>query len=296
MRKLLFVSLACIAFFGAVAQSTDTYFLSYPTLTPDGQTVVFSFEGDLWKANTNNGDAVRLTAMQGYETNAKISPDGKWVAFTGRQMGNADVYVMPLAGGSIKQLTFHSAADEVNSWSWDGQRIYFTSNRTGQISGYTVSINGGTPQRLFGDHYFLFDHGLFEHPSSGEIFFNDTWESSNQVARKRYKGPFNPDIQSYNIKTKQYKKYTDWEGKDFGTTIDKNGNIYFISDEANGEYNLYTFEKGKKTGLTQFATSIKTPSVNANGGKIVFEKDYQLWMYDVSTKKSSKLVMFRVTS
>src|SRR5471030_1755302 len=181
MRKLLFVSLACIAVFGAAAQSTDTYFLSYPTLTPDGQTVVFSFEGDLWKANINNGDAVRLTAMQGYETNAKISPDGKWVAFTGRQMGNADVYVMPLAGGSIKQLTFHSAADEVNSWSWDGQRIYFTSNRTGQISGYTVNINGGTPQRLFGDHYFLFDHGLFEHPSSGEIFFNDTWESSNQV-------------------------------------------------------------------------------------------------------------------
>jgi Tol biopolymer transport system component/C-terminal processing protease CtpA/Prc len=289
MRKLLFISLACIASLGAFAQASDAYFLSYPCLSPDGQTVVFSFEGDLWKASVSNGQAVRLTAMQGYETNAKISPDGKWVAFTGRQMGNADVYIMPLAGGDIKQLTFHSATDEVNSWSWDSQHIYFTSNRTGQISGYTLSISGGTPQRLFGDHYFLFDHGLFEHPSSGEIFFNDTWESSNQVARKRYKGPFNADIQSYNIKTKQYKKYTDWEGKDFGTSIDKYGNIYFISDEANGEYNLYTFEKGKKTALTQFNTSIKTPVVNANGGKIVFEKDYQLWLYDVAAKKSEKL-------
>jgi tricorn protease len=288
MRKLLLLATGCWLCIGAIAQS-EAYFLSSPCLTPDGQTVVFSFEGDLWKASVANGQAVRLTAMQGYENNAKISPDGKWVAFTGRQVNNADVYVMPLAGGEIKQLTFHSATDEVNSWSWDSRKIYFTSNRSGQQSGYTVSIDGGTPQRLFGDHFFLFDHGLFEHPSSGEIFFNDTWESSNQVARKRYKGPFNPDIQSYNIKTKQYKKYTDWEGKDFGTTIDKSGNIYFVSDEVNGEYNLYTFDKGKKTGLTKFPTSIKTPMVNANGGKIVFEKDYQLWVYDVADKKSEKL-------
>lgn len=289
MRKLLILSLACIAGLGAVAQSADAYFLSYPCLTPDGQTVVFSFEGDLWKASVTNGQAVRLTAMQGYETNARISPDGRWLAFTGRQLGNADVYVMPLAGGEIRQLTYHSANDEVNSWSWDSKTIYFISNRAGQPSGYAVNINGGTAQRLFGDHYFLYDHGLFEHPTSGEIFFNDTWESSSQVARKRYKGPFNPDIQSYNIKTKQYKKYTDWEGKDFGTSIDKKGNIYFISDEANGEYNLYTFEKGKKTALTQFNTSIKTPVVNANGGKIIFEKDYQLWLYDVAAQKSEKL-------
>ena len=289
MRKLLFISIACMSSLFAIAQSGEPYFLSSPCLTPDGQTVVFSFEGDLWKADITNAQAVRLTAMQGYENNAKISPDGKWVAFTGRQMGNADIYIMPLAGGEIKQLTFHSATDEVNSWSWDSKKIYFTSNRTGQISGYTINLFGGTPERLFGDHYFLFDHGLFEHPTSGEIFFNDTWESSNQIARKRYKGPFNPDIQSYNIKTKSYKKYTNWEGKDFGTSIDQKGNIYFISDEVNGEYNLYTFNNGVKTGLTKFTSSIKTPVVNANGGKIVFEKDYQLWIYDVQSKETSKL-------
>lgn len=291
MRKILILACSCWLLSSASAQTTEPYFLSNPALTPDGQTVVFSFEGDLWKARVTDGQATRLTAMQGYETNPRISPDGKWIAFTGRQMGNADVYLMPLAGGEIKQLTFHSATDDVNSWSWDSRKIYFTSTRTGQLSGYTVSIEGGTPQRLFGDHYFLFDHGLFEHPGSGEIFFNDTWESSNQVARKRYKGPFNPDIQSYNIKTKTYKKYTDWEGKDFGTTIDKNGNIYFVSDEANGEYNLYSLDKGKKTGLTKFPTSIKSPQVNANGGKIVFEKDYQLWLYDVASRKTEKLTI-----
>ncbi len=289
MKRLFFISMACIACLAAGAQAGETYFLSYPCLSPDGQTVVFSFEGDLWKASIATGQATRLTAMQGYETHAKISPDGKWVAFTGRQVGNADVYVMPLEGGDIKQLTFHSSTDEVSNWSWDNDHIYFTSSRAGNQSGYKVSMKGGTPERVFGDHFFLYDHGLAEHPVSGEIFFNDTWESSNQLARKRYKGPFNPDIQSYNIKTRAYRKYTEWEGKDFGATLDKKGNLYFVSDEVNGEYNLYTIEKGKKTALTKFATSIKTPSVNANGGKIVFEKEYQLWLYDVASAKSSKL-------
>lgn len=289
MRKIFFFVIVFSFSITLWAQNEDVYFLSNPCLTPDGQTVIFSFEGDLWKANTKDGMATRLTAMQGYETSPRVSPDGKWVAFTGRQYGNADIFVMPLNGGEIKQITYHSANDEVQSWSWDSKWVYFNSNRMGQLSGFKVNKDGGTPQRVFGDYFFLYDHNLVEHPTSGEIFFNDTWESSNQVQRKRYKGPFNPDIQSYNLKTKQYKKYTDWIGKDFGATIDKNGNIYFISDELNGEYNLYTFDNGKKTALTKFNSSIKTPLVNANGGKVVFEKDYQLWIYDVSSKKAEKL-------
>ncbi len=267
----------------------NTYFLSNPCLTPDGQVVIFSFEGDLWKASVSDGKATRLTAMQGYETSPRVSPDGKWIAFSGRQYGNADVYVMPVNGGDIRQITWHSANDEVTSWSWDSKSIYFNSNRMGQVAGFKVSAEGGTPRRVFGNYFFQYDHNLVEHPSSGEIFFNDTWESSNQVQRKRYKGPFNPDIQSYNPAAKQYKKYTTWEGKDFGATIDRNGNIYFISDEANGEYNLYTFDNGKKKGLTRFSSSIKSPQVCANGGKLVFEKDYRLWIYDTRSGKSDPL-------
>ena len=200
--KYFFIYIFSFLFLSSFSQNNDAYFLSQPSLTPDGKAVIFSFEGDLWRADVAGGQAYRLTAMQGYENNAKVSPDGKWIAFTGRQYGNADVYVMPVGGGDIKQITFHSGTDDVNSWSWDSKAIYFTSTRTGQVSGFKVSINGGTPQRVFGDYFFQYDHNLFEHPASGEIFFNDTWESSSQVARKRYKGPFNPDIQSYNPKKK----------------------------------------------------------------------------------------------
>ena len=107
MKLLLLCTTCIVCYITAVAQNDDAYFLSQPVLTPNGQTVVFSFEGDLWKADVKNGIANRLTAMQGYETNARVSPDGRWIAFTGRQYGNPDVYVMPINGGDIKQITWY---------------------------------------------------------------------------------------------------------------------------------------------------------------------------------------------
>ncbi|MEP7322444.1 MAG: S41 family peptidase, partial [Saprospiraceae bacterium] len=287
MYKSIFVF--ALLFNSVLTSQTSAYFLSNPCLTPDGQTVIFSFEGDLWKAEIKDSIATRLTAMQGYETSPKVSPDGLWLAFTGRQYGNGDIYLMSMRGGEIKQITFHSSNDEMTSWSWDSKYMYFNSNRMGQVAGFKIGIEGGTPVRVFGDYFFQYDHNLIEHPISGELFFSDTWESSNQAARKRYKGPFNPEIQSYNLKTKTYKKYTTWEGKDFGTTIDRKGNIYFISDQLNGEYNLYSLDHSTKKNLTGFTTSIKSPQVNAEGGTIVFEKDYQLWLYDTRSNKANKL-------
>jgi tricorn protease len=53
--------------------------------------------------------------MNGEESLLRISPECKWLAFISNQFGNKDVYVMPLNGGVIKQLTFHDAADDLDS-------------------------------------------------------------------------------------------------------------------------------------------------------------------------------------
>lgn len=271
------------------AQNSSPFFASNPALTPDGQTLIFSYDGDLWKAPAGGGISTRITAMRGNTSNPRVSPDGKWLAFSNSQYGNADIYLMPMQGGDIKRLTYHSANDMVESWSWDSKSIYFTSNRYNRMSTYSISISGGTPKRIFGDNMFDYTHNAFPDPVTGEIFFDDTWESAFFANRIGYKGPFNPEIQSYNPTTKKYRKYTDWPGKDMWATVDKKGNIYFVSDEANGQYNLYTFINGKKTQLTEFNTSIMHPFVDAAGDKIVFEKDFQLYSYDITTKQSIKI-------
>ena len=290
MKNLLY-ALFVLSFLSSITANAQDqmYFTAYPSLTPDAQHIVFTYDGDIWKVPVKGGLASRLTAMPGDEINAKVSPDGKWLAFTSNQFGNNDVYTMPLAGGDIKQLTFNDATDEVDNWSWDSKTIYFTSSRYNSSSSYKLGINGGTAVRLF-DNYFNTTHNIAAAPN-GELFFSDTWESRNAANRKHYKGAYNPDIQSYNPKTKSYKQYTDYIGKDFWTTIDQKGTIYFVSDEGNEEYNLYTFANGKKTGLTRFETSIKRPFVAADGTTIVFEKDYQLWIYDVATKKAQKVAL-----
>lgn len=289
-KKIVFLFLFVLVSIVNGQQKTDdtAHFTLKPTLTPDAKDVIFSYEGDLWKVSSNGGEAYRLTAMQGVETNPSVSPDGKWLAFSSSQYGNSDVYIMPLKGGKITQLTFHQASDRVSSWNWDSKTINIRSNRYNLMTNYTISINGGTPKRTFG-HYFNRVHNVIQHPKTNDIYFNESGESSLDANRKRYKGDYNPDIKSYNQKTKKYTQHTTYRGKDFATTIDELGNVYFKSDRDNGEYNLYKLENGTITQLTNFSTSIMWPKVSANGEKIVFRKDYQLFVYDVAKKSSKKL-------
>ena len=290
-RSSLFLSIFIFVFsVHTIAQQSnrsDVRFLGNPSVSSNGD-IVFTYDTDLWSVAPSGGQAIRLTSMDGEETNPSISPDGNWVAFTSNQYGNNDVFIMPVQGGEITQLTFHQADDKVESWSWDSKKIYFTSNRYNRISAFAINPKGGTPSRLFG-HYHNNVHNLSEHPSSGEFYFNESWESFNFPQRKRYVGSFNPDIKSYNPKTDTYTEHTSWEGKDFAPTIDRNGQVYFVSDEANKEYNLYTLENGQKKQLTSFNTSIYNPAVSPNGDIVVFERDYELYKYDVTTKKAVKI-------
>lgn len=266
----------------------EPYFLSHPVLTPDAEKIVFSYDGDLWIVSSPGGQAYRITAMEGEESRARISPDGRWVAFSGNQTGNRNIYIMPLRGGEIRQLTFYESEDLMDSWSWDSKHLYFTSNRYNNFTAYRISREGGTPVRLF-KNYFNTPHGLVEHPRSKAYYFTDTWESLRFANRKGYRGDYNPDIKMFNPETGEFKILTSYRGKDFQPIFDGKGHLYFISDEANGEYNLYTFKKGKKQQLTHFSRSVMNPQASANGEKVVFEKDYQIFVYDVGSGETGKI-------
>ena len=172
MNKKL-VSLLAAVFPVFILQAQEPYFLVDPTLTPDGNTIIFSYNSDLWSVSSKGGNALRLTAMMGDETLPRVSPDGQWLAFSSTVDGNTNIYLMAMEGGEIRQLTFHDGVDEVDSWSWDSKNIYFTSNRENRFAGYQIAFSGGTPKRLF-NSYFDYSHNIAEHPKTEEIFFNES--------------------------------------------------------------------------------------------------------------------------
>ncbi len=288
MIKPFFAALLVLSFTRMNAQDGAVFFAEYPALSPDGQTLYFSYDTDIWRVQASGGPAARITAMDGIESRPRISPDGKWLAFSSNQYGSTDVFVVPVEGGDVRRLTWHEAPDEVECWSWDSQTIYFTSSRYNRVSVYSVPLQGGTPVRLLED-FFNTVHNPAIHPQTGEIYFNESIESYSMAHRKGYKGAYNPDIKSWNPKTREFKVHTDYNGKDFNPVIDRKGNVYFISDEFNGEYNLYTFKQGKKTRLTDFKTSIRHLCVSADGSAIAFQRDYQLYRYDVKSDKAVRI-------
>ena len=75
----------------------------------------------------------------------KWSPDGKWLALTstdGSPDGMTDVCVMDIQGNQLRNLTQSPGVDEVGSWSPDGSKIVFFSNRDGNGEIYVMDSNG----------------------------------------------------------------------------------------------------------------------------------------------------------
>src|SRR5215469_11370667 len=102
--------------------------------------VVFTYLGDIWTADENGQNIHRITANRARDVYPRFSPDGRWIAFSSDRNGNLDVFIVPTAGGTPKQLTFHSADDSVLGWTPDSKSVLFASNRAEDFSGklYTV--------------------------------------------------------------------------------------------------------------------------------------------------------------
>jgi dipeptidyl aminopeptidase/acylaminoacyl peptidase len=85
-----------------------------------------------------------------------VSPDGKTVAFTvtkydmDENRGNADLYVVPTAGGTPKRLTANAASDNGPAWSPDGTKLAFVSRRDDDKAAqvYVIALAGGEAERM----------------------------------------------------------------------------------------------------------------------------------------------------
>lgn len=116
----------------ATATAAATSYFRYPAVR--GDTVVFTAEGDLWKSSVQGGLAQRLTTHPGYETNAAISRDGQWLAFSASYEGAQDAYVMPLAGGLPRRISYDNGGVLVLGWTAQGEVLISTQNTDGPAS------------------------------------------------------------------------------------------------------------------------------------------------------------------
>jgi dipeptidyl aminopeptidase/acylaminoacyl peptidase len=86
----------------------------------------------------------------------QVSPDGALVVYVattvnlGANNQNADLWLVPAAGGEPRRLTNHPLGDNRPRWSPDGKRIAFLSRRGGTPQVYAVGTSGGEPRKLTG--------------------------------------------------------------------------------------------------------------------------------------------------
>lgn len=272
-----------LALAAACSGANDLYLVQKPALNRTH--VVFVFAGDLWSVPREGGEAVRLTAGAGVETNPVFSPDGTMIAFTGEYDGNVDVYVVPASGGTPRRLTYHPSPDWVLAWTPDGRRILFSSNRTSYSRFselFTVPVEGGFPDKV-------------PLPMGYEASYSPDGKRLAYVPLpraftvwKRYRGGRTTPVWIADLATSRIEKIPRENSNDFNPMW-VGERIYFLSDR-HGPVTLFRYDP--RTRRVMQALENRGPdlkSASAGPDAIVYEQFGGLYLYDLAGGTSRRI-------
>ena len=279
--RLLVLLGACLL--GTADAETTAGYYRFPAI--HGDTIVFTAEGDLWRVSTAGGTAQRLTSHTGFELLPAISPDGQWVAFTGQYEGPQEVYVMPLAGGLPRRLTFEGEAALVRGWTPDGKVLYATRHYSTLPDNQLVAIHPETGERTF-IPLAQADEGAFDPSGRSLVFTRYAFQGSHA---KRYIGGTAQNLWRYDEGAKEAVQYhPDFKGVS-RWPMWAGERIYFAS-ERDGTSNLWSM-RPDGTDLRQHTKhadfGIKNPQHHQ--GRIVYQNGADLWLYDIKTAQIRRL-------
>ncbi len=289
MHRIVLACLAsllvlCLAPGVASAADAPTDGLRYPSLTPDGQTVVFAYRGDIWVAAVDGkGPVRRLTIHEAQDTLPRVSPDGKLVAFASQRGGGYDVYVVPIDGGVPRQVTFHGGAEVDCDWSPDGKRLLIMAARTPSLEGmdlYEVDVSGGTPRPVTEDGG---REGSW-HPDGKRVVYA---RGFNTIYQDDYQGGANYDLYTVPEPGALPERLTETPGNERYPCYSADGStIYFVAEE-HGVSGFYAMPAsgGPRKRLTSFREDVLRPDLGWDGHTVVFEMGGRLCVTDLASPK-----------
>ena len=102
-------------------------------------------EGDISVVRPDGGALRRLAKINSLAfTSAAFSPDGEYLAINVRSAGNGgyDIQLLPVGGGTAIPVVTHRADDVLVGWA-AADKLLFTSDRSGDVALYSVTVRGG---------------------------------------------------------------------------------------------------------------------------------------------------------
>ncbi len=261
MKKIFSLGLLIILATTAFCQENPLW-MRYTAISPDGQTILFCYKGDIWSVPSAGGTAVPLTLTDSYEYAPVWSHDGKTLAFASDRYGNFDVFVMPASGGEATRLTFSSNKEVPSSFTANDKDVIFSAYRQDISSNaqfpislmselYTVPVAGGKVSLL------LPTPALAATPTStgDKIIFEDIKGYENEW-RKHHTSAIARDIWFYDFNSAKYTKLTSFKGEDRNPWFDTNDKDFYYLSEQSGSFNVYKSsiaDPSKPIALTHFS-------------------------------------------
>ena len=282
-KSLLLVVLVCLEC-SLQAGAESPALLRAPSV--GANQIVFGYGNEIWSVARDGGAAHVLTTGPGVKSGPFLSPDGKWIAYTGRVDGNTDVYVMPAQGGVPKRLTYHPGADQALGWTPDSRQVLFSSTRNSYSRFwrmFTVGLQGGLPAEVPLPEGIM---GSFS-PDGKRIAYVPFWNRPG-VAWKRYRGGRAAQIWIARLADSS----TEVVPRENSNDIDPmwlGDKVYFLSDRK-GPMTLFSYDTGSRKVeqlLPAGGEDIKWAS--AAPGVIVYEQLGSLHKLDLASGKSQAI-------
>jgi Tol biopolymer transport system component/C-terminal processing protease CtpA/Prc len=275
---------------GAAAQQRVA--LSEPAPAPDRRELAFVSGGDIWRVSSRGGEASLLVSHPADESRPLYSPDGKHLAFVSTRTGGGDIYLLTLATGELRRITFTDTPEQLDAWSHDSQWIYFHST-SGDIAGmsdvFRVRAAGGTPMPAAADRY---ANEFFAAPSPDgkTLALNARGVANRQWWRKGHSNLDRSEIWFVRPGPKpSYTKMTDGAAKEIWPMWHPDGKSFFFVSDRGGAENLWRQPVGGTSRqLSQFKDGrVLWPSIAGDGKTIYFERDFAIWKMETGNGKAS---------